>query len=64
PTNEELVELVGAANPRRPRQLVPSLPVELERIILRAMARVPAQRYRSALEFEGALRAFARQSLS
>ncbi|MFM7162636.1 MAG: serine/threonine-protein kinase [Planctomycetaceae bacterium] len=64
PTNEELVELVGAANPCRPRQLFPALPVELERIILRAMARVPAQRYRSALEFEGALRAFARQSLS
>lgn len=63
-TNEELIELVGAANPRRPRQVVPALPVELERIILRAMARSPAQRFRSALEFQGALQAFARQSLS
>jgi len=63
-TTEQLLELVSAANPRRPRQVIPTLPIELERIILRAMARSPAQRFRSARELQQALESFSRQSLS
>src|SRR6266508_3002718 len=41
--------------PPRPRQLVPDLPVELERIVLRALAKRPEDRYESAAEMVAAL---------
>lgn len=41
--------------PTRPRELVPSIPVDLEIVIQRAMAREPSERYQSALEVETAL---------
>lgn len=41
--------------PARPRELVPSIPTELEIVIQRSMAREPDQRYQSAAEVEAAL---------
>lgn len=41
--------------PRRPRELVPSLPAGLERVILKAIEKEPSRRYRSAEEFRNAL---------
>jgi serine/threonine protein kinase len=41
-----------------PRQLVRSIPAELEAICLKAMAKDPAQRYATAGELAAALRAF------
>jgi serine/threonine protein kinase len=45
-----------------PRSFVPTYPESLERIVLRALARDPAQRYSSALELQGALEDFAHDS--
>ncbi|MEZ4222696.1 MAG: protein kinase [Polyangiaceae bacterium] len=41
--------------PRPPREIVPSLPVAYESVILRAMAKDPAARFQSAEEFSRAL---------
>lgn len=41
--------------PKRPRELVASIPVDLEIVIQRAMAREPSERYQSAAEVEAAL---------
>lgn len=46
---------VMSAEPPRPRSLEPSLPVELELVIERAMAKDPDQRYPDMLAFERAL---------
>lgn len=48
------------APPRRPRDLNPGVPPALEAIILRAMAKVPAERFPSAGALAQALRACAR----
>ncbi len=45
--------------PARPREVDPSIPEALELIVLRAMAKAPAQRYASAVELEKQLAAFA-----
>ncbi|HBH51760.1 MAG TPA: hypothetical protein DDY91_07700 [Planctomycetaceae bacterium] len=63
-TNEALLELVRAANPPRPRHLVPSMPADLERILLHSMARQPRQRYQSAVDLRAALLEFVKQSRS
>ena len=46
---------LASAEPRRPRQLNPEIPAGLETVILRAMARNPTDRPRSALELAGEL---------
>jgi len=45
-----------------PRQFLPTYPESLERIVLRALARDPAQRYATALELQGALEDFAHEN--
>ncbi len=44
-----------------PRSFVASYPEALERIVLRALARDPAQRYATALELQGAIEDFAHE---
>jgi serine/threonine protein kinase len=56
----ELLAQVRAARPRRPRAVNRRVPAELERIILKAMARDPAVRFQSAGELLGALRPLVR----
>jgi len=48
--------------PVRPRQVEPAIPEALELIVLRAMAKQPAQRYASAAELEQQLAAYAAAS--
>jgi serine/threonine protein kinase len=45
-----------------PRSFLPTYPEALERIVLRALARDPAQRFASALELQGALEDFAHEN--
>jgi serine/threonine-protein kinase len=56
----QLMYRVTIGDFRPPRQRRPTLPAELERIILHAMAQDPAGRPRSASELEDALLAFCR----
>jgi len=44
------------AEPTHPAQVVPSLPIKLSAVILRALAKSPEQRFQSAEEFAAALR--------
>lgn len=46
---------VGAADVPRPRSIRPDLPAELEKIILKALAKDPDDRFASALELQGAI---------
>jgi serine/threonine-protein kinase len=58
--DENMATLLAVLNeePPRPRALDPGIPEALERIILRAMARDPEQRYATMDELRGALAAF------
>lgn len=49
---------------RPPRQLRPDLPVELEQILVKALARDPQERFQSAGLFAGALEGYLRASTS
>ena len=49
---------LASAAPRRPRQINPEIPAVLETVILRAMARNPRNRHRSALELASELDRF------
>ena len=53
-----LVKLLADTDPRPPRQLNPAIPLDLETIVLKAMAREPAHRYASAREMAADLQAF------
>jgi eukaryotic-like serine/threonine-protein kinase len=55
---EELLRQIAAGEPRPPRRLKPSIPVELETIVLKAMAREPEGRYQTAQEMADDLRRF------
>lgn len=50
--------------PRRPRELVPSLPADVERVLAIALAKDPALRFDSAVAFAAALRAAVASELS
>ena len=52
---------LASARPRRPRRLNPEIPASLETLILRAMARNPADRPQSALELAAELDKFPAQ---
>jgi serine/threonine protein kinase/Tfp pilus assembly protein PilF len=54
-----LLHQVLHVEPARPRRLVPSLPRDLETVVLKAIARDPARRYQSAAEMADDLRRFA-----
>ena len=53
-----LIEQILHAEPPRPRQLDPRIPRDLETVVLKAMAKEPADRYRTASELAEDLRRF------
>jgi serine/threonine protein kinase/WD40 repeat protein len=53
-----LIEQIRQGAPPRPRRLQPELPLDLETIVLKAMAADPAQRYAAAAELADDLRRF------
>jgi tetratricopeptide (TPR) repeat protein len=55
---EELLRRIAAGEPQPPRRLEPSIPVELETIVLKAMAHEPEGRYQTAQEMADDLRRF------
>jgi len=55
---ERLIQQILRAEPRRPRQHRPELPIDLETIVLKAIAREPGHRYRTADELAEDLRLF------
>jgi tetratricopeptide (TPR) repeat protein len=55
----ELLRQTELDDPQPPRQLVPDLPAELERVCLRALAKRMADRYTTAQDFAADLRAAA-----
>jgi tRNA A-37 threonylcarbamoyl transferase component Bud32 len=56
------LERIVGTDPTPPSHLVPSYPDALERIVLRALAREPDQRYSTALELQGHLEDFAHET--
>ncbi len=61
-SSEQMLELIIAAEARPPRQLDDTIPVELERICLKAMAKLASQRYTTARDMADDLRSFFRQN--
>lgn len=57
-TPHEVLTQILNAEPRAPRQLSPQVPRDLETIILKCLAKEPAQRYPTALALADDLRAF------
>src|SRR5262249_60432780 len=57
-TRPKLVEKVLAASPPAPRRVRPGVPRDLETIVLKAIAREPAQRYQSAADLADDLRRY------
>jgi formylglycine-generating enzyme required for sulfatase activity/tRNA A-37 threonylcarbamoyl transferase component Bud32 len=54
---DDLLELIKSSEPIPPRQFDPAIPLELERICLRAIAKLPSQRYSTAEDMAAELRA-------
>ncbi len=54
----ELLRQIAFEEPRPPRRINQALPLELETIVLKAMAKNPAERYASGQEFADDLRRF------
>jgi serine/threonine protein kinase len=55
---EDLLRQIALSAPRPPRRLRPSVPVPLETIVLKAMAREPERRYASAQDLADDLKRF------
>jgi tetratricopeptide (TPR) repeat protein len=55
---QELLRQIALEEPKPPRRLNPALPAELETIVLKAMAKEPADRYATAQELAEDLRRF------
>ncbi|HYT94131.1 MAG TPA: protein kinase [Gemmataceae bacterium] len=55
---QELLTQIGGEEPRPPRRIDPSIPVELETIVLKAIAKNPAERYGTAQELADDLQRF------
>lgn len=60
-TPQEILGQILAREPVAPRRLNPSIPVDLERVVMRAMAKKPEDRYQSAGELEEDLRHWAQK---
>ncbi|TWT30393.1 Serine/threonine-protein kinase PrkC [Posidoniimonas corsicana] len=58
PTPSQVLQMINEHQPERPRKLNPKLPVDLEKIILKAMAADPADRYATGEEMAADLRRF------
>src|SRR5262249_40090374 len=58
---EELLRQIAWGEPPPPRRLNPAIPAALEAVVLKAMAREPADRYASAQELADDLRRFLEQ---
>ena len=59
-TAVEVMDQVGSVEPRPPRQVDDTIPAELERICLKALAKRPAERYTTAKDMADDLRQFLR----
>ncbi|MBI4615834.1 MAG: tetratricopeptide repeat protein [Planctomycetes bacterium] len=57
-TSMELFHAICEHEPIPPRQIQPSVPVDLERVCLKALEKEPRHRYEDASEFAGDLRKF------
>ena len=57
----QLLQQIATVEPRRPRQIASSIPVDLETILLKAMAKEPGARYVSAAELRDDLKRFLNQ---
>jgi serine/threonine protein kinase len=55
---QELLRQIAFQEPRPPRRLNPALPAELETVVLKAMAKEPAERYATAQELADDLEHF------
>jgi tetratricopeptide (TPR) repeat protein len=55
---QELLRRLAEEEPRPPRQVDPAVPADLETVVLKAMAKEPAERYASAQELADDLRRF------
>jgi serine/threonine protein kinase len=55
---ERLLKEIAAGEPRQPRQIISSIPIELETIVLKAMEHEPERRYATAQELADDLRRF------
>ena len=60
----DLMQAIASATPKPPRQYDESIPVEVERIVLRALARRAGDRYTTAHDFARDLEDFLKQSHS
>ncbi len=54
----DLLRRIAQEEPRPPRRIRPSIPADLETIILKSIAKAPDQRYQSAQQFADDLRRF------
>jgi serine/threonine protein kinase/tetratricopeptide (TPR) repeat protein len=55
---QEVLRQIAFEEPRPPRRLNPAIPIELETVVLKAMAKEPAARYGTAQELADDLRRF------
>jgi eukaryotic-like serine/threonine-protein kinase len=54
----ELLQQIARREPAAPRRIAPTIPVDLETIVLKALAKNPAERYQTAAELAGDLQRF------
>lgn len=60
PTQDELIALVERCRPRRPSEVEPDVPPELEAVVMTALEKDPDRRFATAAEFRDALESAAR----